>query len=160
MSQKEGQLTELKAVLEKKDFDIAALNVKISEMDKNVADLSSENDTKKELIEKQDKELNTAYFVVGSKKDLKEKGITSKEGGFIGMGGDKKVHLNAKEFKEIDIRELKDIEINAGKATLITDHPTSSYKFVMSEKGDVQSITITDYAEFWKMSKYLVIETR
>lgn len=103
-------------------------------------------------------ELNRAFYTYGTSKELIEKNVISKEGGFFGLGKSKnlKDQFNDNYFTEIDVREQKSFLIYAEKAELITNHPTNSYK-LMGMESRVDSLLITDPEEFWKASKYLVI---
>ncbi len=51
---------------------------------------------------------------------------------------------------------MTEISILSKKAKLLSNHPSSSYKFV-GDKKLVQSLQILDYKAFWANSKYLVI---
>lgn len=103
-------------------------------------------------------ELNRAFYTYGTAKELIEKNVISKEGGFLGLGKSKnlKDQFNDDYFTEIDVREQKSFLIYSEKAELITSHPTNSYK-LMGKENRVDSLLITDPEEFWKASKYLVI---
>ena len=85
-------LDNLKAELETRQQQIATLqselaakNIRISELDdavagltKNVDDLSAENAAKSATVASQDKALNTAWFVFGTKSELKDQKILQK----------------------------------------------------------------------------------
>ena len=158
MSQKEDQISELKSILETKDFDIVALNTKIEVMNDSLLNLDSLTLNQKEVLDKQDIELHTAYFVVGTKRELKDKGIISTEGGFIGIGGIQKIQQNSEEFQKIDIRERTEITLpSSSKALLLTDHPDGTYEFIKDGSDKIISVSVTDIKEFWEMSKYLVV---
>ncbi|MEZ5199731.1 MAG: hypothetical protein R2764_26110 [Bacteroidales bacterium] len=102
-------------------------------------------------------ELSTAYYAVGTKKNLKENNIITSEGGFIGIGKNKKLKSDFNEsfFTRVDTRNTTQISIPGKKAQVVTTHPTESYK-IMGE-GDDQILEILDANEFWKSSKYLVV---
>ena len=60
------------------------------------------------------------------------------------------------DFVKIDLTMLTEIPLNsARKATLVTPHPTDSYKFVMGASYD--KLVILDPEKFWSGSKYLVV---
>jgi hypothetical protein len=79
------------------------------------------------------------------------------EGGFVGIGRNKKVKedFNQEYFTRVDITKLKSIPVLRKKADIITTHPSQSYK-IFGEKS-VDSIVISNQKEFWSASKYLVI---
>ena len=62
-------------------------------------------------------------------------------------------------FEKIDITTTKTITVNAKKAELITEHPEGSYEWVQ-ENDLIAYMVINDPREFWKMSKYAVLETK
>ncbi len=93
-----------------------------------------------------------------TKKELKNNNIITAEGGFIGIGKNKKLadDFNEDFFTQIDIREVTLIPIpGTKKATVVTTHGTDSYKLV--GKGDDRVLEIVDIEAFWKSSKHLVI---
>jgi hypothetical protein len=93
---------------------------------------------------------------VGTSKELKDNKVITKEGGVIGIGSTKKINtsdLNLSYFKEIDITQQSEIPINGKKAKLATSHPAGSYRF----EGEVEKLVIVDPAQFWSVSKYLVV---
>lgn len=155
-----------------KDKEIESLRVELEKMNIKVVKLAqSVNTLKKENIEKdatiQDQTevidektlaLNRAYYVIGTKKELKDNNIITAEGGFIGIGKNKKLadDFNEELFNVIDIREVTLIPIpGTKKATVVTTHSTESYKF--SGEGDERILEILNIEEFWKSSKHLVI---
>jgi predicted nucleic acid-binding Zn-ribbon protein len=144
--------------------ELESLNIKIGYLSKDVTRLNVENETKDGIIGEQKGEigaktieLNTAYYIVGNKKKLKEMNVLTSEGGFIGLGKSKKLNsdFNDENFIKIDIRKTTTISIPGKKPNVITSHPAVSYE--ISGEGDEQIVTITNYEEFWKTSKYLVI---
>lgn len=161
IAQKDIELLDLRSQLELKNIDITELNLKIAEMDSTLANMSFENITKDSVITDQDMKLHTAFYIIDNKKNLKDKGILESDGGFIGIGGNKKVKLVESEFTEIDIRETMEFSLNeTKKIQLITDHPDGSYEFEQSSNDKYTKLIIKNADEFWKMSKYLVISVK
>ena len=145
LSDKDVQIGDLKNQLEQK-------NIELSDLNTNYENLQQDNQGKVQ-------QLNTAYYIIGTGKELKEYGVTEKEGGFIGLGKKMEVKpdFNKDKFTKIDITQVTNIPIGAKKAKLLTTHPGSSYKLV-GEKP-VQKIEISNANDFWSASKYLVIVT-
>lgn len=106
-------------------------------------------------------DMNTAYYAFGTYKELKEKNVVNKEGGIIGIGATKELakDFNKEYFKEIDIRETKNIDLYAEKAEMATDHPSESYELIADEEGMLM-LKIKDTEKFWSVSNYLVIITK
>ena len=145
ISDKDAQIGELKNQLEQKNIELSNLNT-------NYQNLEQDNQGKVQ-------QLNTAYYIIGTGKELKEYGVTAKEGGFIGLGKSTeiKADFNKDKFTKIDITQTLSIPIGAKKAKILTSHPSSSYKLV-GEKP-VQKLDISSPTDFWGTSKYLVIVT-
>ncbi|MEM6262598.1 MAG: hypothetical protein AAGI38_08835 [Bacteroidota bacterium] len=114
-------------------------------------------------IEQQTDALNTGFFVTGTKKELMAHSVIAKDGGFAGLGKASKLSgdFDGNVFQEIDVRAVKYIPVNSRKAKILTSHPSNSYEIKSDSDDDktVASIEITDPAEFWKASKYLVVVT-
>ena len=153
ITQYENDIAELKAVLVKKDFEIGDLNTKVTALDQEIG-------KKNEQIIDQTNKMNTAYIVSGTYKELKSKGILNKEGGFLGMGRSEYLVKDVSDslFKQIDITEIKTIPVNSKSAKLVTDHPLNSYEMVHEGEKKIAYIEIKDPAQFWKISKYAVVE--
>ena len=143
IADKDAQISELKAQVE-------ALNIELSNINTNYEEIEQEVEVKTER-------LNTAYYAFGTAKELKEKGITTKEGGFIGLGKSTKVKddFNKDYFTKIDVTQTTSINIGAKKVKILSTHPSGSYKLV-GEKS-VEKIEILNAEDFWGASKYLVI---
>ncbi|KAF0203404.1 MAG: hypothetical protein FD170_1123 [Bacteroidetes bacterium] len=150
--------------IEEKDVEIAQLrdqlermNIQIEILSSSVQNLEAEGSAKSQTISEQTEALNTAYYVIGTKKELREQNIITMEGGFVGIGRNKKVKedFNQEYFTRVDITKLKSIPVLRKKADIITTHPSQSYK-IFGEKS-VDSIVISNQKEFWSASKYLVI---
>lgn len=153
MKQYENDISALKATLEKKDFEIGQMNVKMASLDSTV-------NQQGEKIKDQTGKLNQAYLTSGTYKELKEKGIINKEGGFLGLGktGTLVADLPQNLFSTIDITQTKTIPVHSKDAKLITKHPSSSYTMVPEEGKKIAYIEIKDPEAFWKISKYAVVE--
>ncbi len=106
--------------------------------------------------------INTAFFVAGTKKELKEHGILDMEGGFIGIGRVKTLSDNASlEFiVPIDIDVTDIIELNGKKAELITPHPIDSYTLTYDKDKNITMLGISNKLHFWQETNYLAIEVK
>ncbi len=136
------------------------LNYEVQDLYSSISDLKLKNLKQGKLIDQQKDKLNTAWYIIGTKKELKAKNIITKEGGFIGIGGVKKLNqdFEVEYFTKIDTREKSIFQINGKKVKLITPHPNHSYliRKIEGEKN-YSSFEITLPDEFWKNSKYLVL---
>jgi peptidoglycan hydrolase CwlO-like protein len=155
------EIAELKKTIESKDASLAEYSTKVNTLNSNIQQQTDTiNYKQKVIIDKTDK-LNTAHFALGTFKKLKEEGIVSREGAVLGIGGGKAVQGNfdSKYFTDVDIRQTKTIPLNVKKAVVISEHPSSSYKLV-EENGQIAYLQIEDPAEFWRISKYAVIQVK
>lgn len=143
INQKDGEISDLKSKIE-------GLNIELANLNTNYQAVETESAEKTEVI-------NTAYYAIGTSKELKEKSVISKEGGFIGIGKTTKVKqdFNKEYFTKINIEQTTSISIGAKKAKILSNHPSGSYKLV-GEKP-VEKIEITNAKDFWSNSKYLVV---
>lgn len=154
------------AQLEEKDLEIsglkeqlAAMNIQITQLNTAVSGLQAESQAKSDVIDKKTDAINTAFYAVGTYKELRDNKVVNKEGGFLGLGRKKSLadDFNEDYFTRVDVSKLNSIPVNGKDARVITNHPSSSYKMEMEGKKMVKSITITNPQSFWKSSKYLVI---
>lgn len=152
MEEKDAQLKQLRDELAAKDIHIAELDATIETLNTNVSDLKTESEQKTQTIDSQDKQLNTAWFAFGTKKELKNQGILVK--GKVLQG-----NFNKSYFTKIDIRIDKEIKLYSKSAKLLTMHPSSSYTLTTDSK-DQYVLRITNPQIFWSTSKYLVIQVK
>ncbi len=149
LNEKDQQLQELRVELDAKDIHISELDETINNLNTNVNDLQTQNTQSGETISAQDKQLNTAWFVFGTKRELKEQHII--EGGKV-----LQANFNKNYFTKIDIRNNRDIRLYSKNARILTVHPSGSY--TLSKDANKQYVLkITNPQIFWSTSKYLVI---
>ena len=150
LEDKDKQLVQLRSELDSKDIHIAELDETINNLNSNVEDLTAESKEKTNTINAQDKQLNTAWFVFGTKKELKEQHILD--------SGDRVLqsNFNNSYFTKIDIRVEKEIKFYSKSARLLTMHPSSSYT-LQQDANKQYILRITNPQLFWSTSKYLVI---
>jgi uncharacterized coiled-coil protein SlyX len=157
--EKDAEIAELKDQLGKLNIKVADLGNQVTTLNTNVESLSAENKAKQQAIDEKTAALNTAYYVIGTTKDLKDKKIIDKTGGFIGIGRTKQVSrdINNSNFTKVDITTFTELPINKKKAVLLSNHPVGSYKLQANDKKVVEKLVILNYTDFWSRSKYLVI---
>jgi uncharacterized protein (DUF3084 family) len=161
ITQNTTEMEELRKVVEEKDYQIAELSTRIDQYQTEL-DVKNEELYIKEMdILETNRQMNTAYYALGSYKELKEQGIVDRTGGLLGLGSTKTIQQNLRNeyFTPLDIREIKTIPIASKTAKIITEHPDDSYELVM-EDGLISALVIENPEEFWRISKYAVIETR
>jgi predicted nucleic acid-binding Zn-ribbon protein len=149
----EIEISDLKNTLVSKNFEIDQLNTQNSELQSTIVQ-------KEETITKQTNEMNKAFYAIGTTKELKAKGLLTKKGGFIGLGKTKSIsgNLSDSAFVQVDISKTKFITVNSKKAKLISEHPVNSYQFIRDKNNKIETLEIRDPAQFWKISKYAVVQ--
>lgn len=149
LEEKDNQLQQLRAELDAKNIHISELDQTISSLNSNVSDLKTESSQKSATIQAQDKQLNTAWFVFGTKKELKEQRI---------IDGSRVLesNFNKSYFTKIDIRVEKEIKLYSKYAKILTMHPSDSYT-LQKDANKQYVLRITNPQIFWSTSKYLVI---
>ena len=149
LDEKDQQLQQLRAELEAKNIHIAELDETIEGLNTNVSNLQTENVQKAETINSQDVQLNTAWYVYGTKKELKDQRI-------LVDGKVLQSSFNKNYFMTIDIRVTKEIKLYSKSVKLLTTHPSGSYQLVTDENKQYV-LQITTPQLFWSTSKYLVV---
>ena len=157
IDEKNTQIAQLSDELSKLNIQVKDLNVKVADLNTNVSNLSADNQKKQAEIDAKTQALNTAYYVIGTNRELKDKKIITGAGGFIGIGRTKNIlaDLNMNDFTKVDITKVNEIPIMKKKITMITSHPNGSYR--LEGDNSVDKIVIINAKEFWSLSKVLVV---
>lgn len=161
LKEKSGIIAGLSRQLEEKDAQIvlqtrqiASLDEVVSNLKEEVSSLESEGSQLKAKVADQEEEIYSVYYIVGSKSELIEAGVMTKGGLFKSS----KVSYQSEKdaFVKIDLREISQINTNAGKAKVMSVHPKGTYAFVENDSEMV--LNISNPEEFWEQTKYLVIQ--
>ena len=150
---KQQRIEELQAELASKNIRIQELDAAVSGLAADKESLAAENEAKAKTVAEQDKAINAAWFVFGTKSELKSQKIL--------QSGDvlKNADFNKDYFTQIDIRTTKEIKLYSKRAELLTTHPAGSYELVKDDKGQL-TLKITNPKEFWSVSRYLVVQVK
>lgn len=158
LESRQQQIATLQSELAAKNIRIAELDDAVAGLNQNVKDLVAENEAKSATVASQDKALNTAWFVFGTKSELENEKIISKK--FLQKTKVlKDADFNKEYFTQIDIRTDKEIKLYSKSADLLTTHPAGSYELVEDDK-EFLTLKITNPNEFWSVSRYLVIQVK
>jgi len=156
VNQKATTIMALQEELAQKNVRIQELDAMVSSLNEDVEDLATTTATQSEKMKEQDNTLNKAFYCFGTSKELKEQKILS-GGGLFAKSKLLQSGFNMDYFQTIDIREVNEIALFAGKAKLKSNHPQDSYEFVKDADGNI-TFKITDVKLFWSLGRYLVIE--
>lgn len=152
LEKKEQEIRTLMTELDQKDIHIAELDEQVANLNDNVEQLTTDNAEKEATISKQTQDLNAAWYVFGTKKELKEQGI-------LQSGEVLKGNFNKNYFTKIDIRVDREINLMSRDARLLTSHPAGSYT-LQRDANKLYVLRITNPEQFWSTSKYLVIQVK
>jgi len=131
MMQRDTAIGELKTALINKDFEVGQLNTRMTELQMTMVQQD-------EKITDQTNEINKAFLVYGTFKELKDKGLISKEGGFLGMGRTEALleDFSDSSFTQINVTETKTIPIPRNPPSLdISPLSFSSLKVPYTRKA-------------------------
>ncbi len=153
LEQKTKEVEELRAQLAERDSKIEELGTSVEQLTAENTQVKAEKEANAEIARAQDAQLNTAWYVFGTTKELKEHKIL--------VDGDvlKSKELDTDYLKKIDIRKTNVIPLNSKSAKILTTHPAGSYSLLKDSKGEY-TLRITNASEFWSVSKYLVIRVK
>lgn len=163
----EQMVERLNQTIEEKEIEIQLLRDQLSNMNLRVDFLSARVDTlerlaqeRREKIEQQNLTMNTAWYAIGSAKELRDNNIISREGGFLGLGRTDVLNpeLNQDFFTRIDITRDFKITIIGSDPKIITSHPSGS--FVITDENDEKYLEILDAELFWSTTRYLVVQVK
>ncbi|HRF85692.1 MAG TPA: hypothetical protein PLN34_03885 [Alloprevotella sp.] len=150
LEEKSQQIEALRAELAAKEIRIAEQDEQISTLSENVSNLAASNAQKEKTVAEQDKELHSAWYVFGTKKELREQKILEKNDVLRSRD------FNRDYFTKIDLRVTKVIKLYSKSARLVTSHPAGSYSLDRDSQGQY-TLRITQPENFWSVSRYLVI---
>lgn len=158
MEQMEALIVELKQQNNQKALEVEALKEELTSMNYELENVSMAYAKELQTSEEQKAIINTAYYTIGTFKELKKEKVLTRDGSFVGLGGAKVLveDFDKQNFIKIDITEVKEIRLDEKKVTLATFHPEGSFEFISNDKK-IEKLVIIDPAEFWSVSKFLVI---
>lgn len=159
LNAKNIQIAQLKEELEKKNVDITRLQeqvesqrLTINTQTVTISELNRRTQRQGEALARQDAILNNGYVLIGSKDDLKRKGIL-KKGKIVADAA-----LDRSKFAKVDIREWREISFTAKRPRILTNMPSSSYEITTTGNRNF-TLTVKNPSDFWRISTYLVIQT-
>ena len=131
-----ARVQELQVKLAERDIVIAEQTQTIAQQDETINTINQDNESKAQTIEEQTRQLNEAWYVFGTKSELKKA-----------------------YFTQIDIRNTKEIKLYSKNAKMLTKHPAGSYALEKDAKGEYVLHVIAP-KDFWSLTRYLVIQVK
>ena len=149
-----SEIETLKSSLTAANNRIGELNTAVDSLNTTVTTVTEQKDKAEQQSVDLANELNTCYYAVGSKKELKENGII--ETGFLRKTKIMEGDFDRNFFTTADKRTLTTIPLHSNKAKVLTNQPESSY--VIEDQGGQKVIRVTNPDSFWSLSNYLVVQ--
>ena len=147
---KNEEISKLYNDLEAKNFKIDSLLVENQMVGQRAAELTALSEAQQAQLQTQDQALHTAYFFMGTRKELKANDINVK---------DKDSGYRTSLFTPIDVRTFDRLETGSKSAKILTKHPENSYELVRDE-NKIYTLVIKNPENFWNASKYLIIQIK
>jgi outer membrane murein-binding lipoprotein Lpp len=153
----ENEIATLKTQTQELGQKIAELEKKNEDLKAHIESLNNELSNLKDKNKNLDSRLNSVYFFVDLKKNLKEKGKI--KGTFLGLGGVNIGEVNSSDFKNrIDLRETNIIELKAAdfkipsikKLTLLPKHlkENKDFRIEIIRGGESARVHLLDKDKF------------
>jgi hypothetical protein len=152
----ERTVNDLEQRLAERDAEVAGLKEQLASTNSSLATIIEMYRDKSQLADMQRGELNTAWYAVGTTKELRGNGVLRKQGGVAGIGSVDRLNTENMAwdyFTRIDVTRTQEINVMAKKAKLVTAHPAGSYRW----EGGAEKLVIVDPNAFWSISKFLVV---
>lgn len=154
----EGQKTEINQ-LQQQVLGLQTANVQLAAQRDT---LTTQRDQLTSTVSAMTVEANKAYYIAGTEKELIAKGVISKHGGFLGLGGTLTPARSLQEHDFTQIDRMRDSVIllpKADKKYSIVSHQDVKYLAVPPDKDNVlsQSVKVGSPEQFWATSKFLIL---
>lgn len=154
-----GQIEEQTAEIQRLNGELATAKTQIANLGTQVDSLSStvqnvtdERNAAEARAASLNTQLNTGYYVLGSKKELKEHNIL--QGRKDVLQGD----FEKSWFTAADKTTLRTINTYSKKCKVLTKQPKDSYRIDQNAEK-IKTIVILNPEKFWGVSNYVVIQT-
>jgi hypothetical protein len=159
ISEKDHDIEQLREQLSRSELLVGILNTRVDSLNADVAGLTGEKESLQGVVARQDEELNTVYYIVGSQRMLVEQGIVRRSG-FVGRALSVGELADMEPLTAVDRRQLDRVIVGGLRATIVSTHPTGSYQLITDERNRLEEIRITDPERFWETSRVLIVSYR
>lgn len=133
---------------------IGALDRQVDSLSSTISFVSSQRDSMQNTSQALEDALNTCFYVVATKSELRKHGII--ETGFLRKTKLMKGDFDKGFFVISNKRTLRSLPLGSNKARILTNHPDGSYEITDTEEG--RSVYIKDPIRFWETGNYLVVQ--
>lgn len=150
----EATIVQLQEELYKANVKIDGLNVRVDSLNVVNETVSKEKQAALDEAEQLANKLNTCYYVVGSKSELKENKII--ETGFLKKTKILEGDFERSYFTKADKRTLNVVKLYSNKAKVLSKHPEGSYSIV--DNGGSKELAINNASSFWELTNFLIVQ--
>jgi len=161
-SQFATRVTELSTEVAKSNREIYFLREELNSLNSSFEAIFNKYNEQNKKISFLNNKLNEIAYVIGTKSELLDNGVLTKSGGLIGLGKSRKLNsdFNTNYFTFSTKQDLKSIVLGYKSVKLMTPHPSESYKISKNTNELIDSLLIFNVENFWKNSKFLVLEVK
>jgi len=161
-SQFATRVTELSTEVAKSNREIYFLREELYSLNSSFEAIFNKYNEQNKKISFLNNKLNEIAYVIGTKSELLDNGVLTKSGGLIGLGKSRKLNsdFNTNYFTFSTKQDLKSIVLGYESVKLMTPHPSESYKISKNTNELIDSLLIFNVENFWKNSKFLVLEVK
>tara|TARA_B110000037_G_scaffold156249_1_gene176205 strand:- start:400 stop:1275 length:876 start_codon:yes stop_codon:yes gene_type:complete len=156
-----SKVTDLREEIDKSNREVYYLKEELNSMNASFEAIFKKYNLQNKKISAINQKLNEVAYVIGSKSELLDNGVLTKSGGLIGIGKTRKLNsnLNTDYFTYVSKYKFENIPLGYKSVRLMTSHPTNSYK-LSNLNETIDSLIIINQDDFWRNSKFLVIEVK
>ena len=159
IQEKDRDIAQLRTELAEAQLLVVELHTRVDSLRADVAGLAGDKEALRGVVARQDQELNTIYYIVGSQRMLIEQGIVRRSG-FIGRTLSVGELDDMEPLTAVDRRMLDRVIVGGRRADIVSSHPTGSYQLITDDHNRLEEIRITDPERFWETSRALVVSYR
>lgn len=148
------EIESLRQQLVAANAQIGILHSTVDSLYTTVSAVTGERDSAKEESVKLENALNTCYYIIATKSELKKANII--ESGFLRNTRLMKGDFDKDAFAISDKSTLAVLPLGTDRAKILTNHPKESYEIV--EENGQKIIRIINPAKFWSLTNYLIVQ--
>lgn len=162
IKQYEETIASLESLVERQRVEIATLMQAVDSLNLVNVAVTGERDSARDTVHQLRRDANTVYYVVGTKKELMQRGVVVEEGSKFLFFGKKALvpsrKLDPAVFTPIDKWTNTEIALHANKYRVVSRHDASLIEAPRGDDGKLAgNLRIVEPGQFWTTSKYLII---
>ena len=160
-SQFASKVADLRGEIAQSNREVYFLKEELNSMNASFEAIFKKYNLQNKKISDLNQKLNEVAYVIGSKSELLDNGVLTKSGGLIGIGKSRKLNsdLNTDYFTYVSKYKFQNISLGYKTVRLMTAHPSSSYR-LSNINEIIDSLIIINQDDFWRNSKFLVVEVK